>query len=117
MWLGPPYINRKITLFAFAGSNGGLRANGLANCGPASARCEKKPSPDRSEASAAAPKPQPVSHRNSRRVRPQKSRRALEDMESLSVQVDKFVQIEHRETPVFKRVRGLLAALRGKTIY
>src|SRR3954470_19790800 len=101
MWLGPPYMNKKMTLFAVPGSDGALGASGLANCGAASARCEKKPSTDSSDVSAAAPKPQPVSQRNSRRVRPQNSPRALVDIGCLSVQVNKLVRIELREAPVF----------------
>ncbi len=31
MWLGPPYMNRKMTLFAFGAKCGGLGASGLAN--------------------------------------------------------------------------------------
>src|SRR5579883_1105730 len=72
MWLGPPYMNRKMTLLALAGSIGGLGASGLTNAaGAAVARLPKNPSADNRPVSAAAPKPAPVSHRNSRRVRRQ----------------------------------------------
>src|SRR5258705_4123676 len=67
-------MNRKMTLFAFAGSLGDLDASGLLIFGAseaAEARC-RNPSLVNSELSAAAPKPQPVSQRNSRRVRRQK---------------------------------------------
>jgi hypothetical protein len=65
-------MKRKMTLFALAGSSEGLGASGLVYRVDAWARPTKKPSPASSEASAAAPKPQPVSHRNSRLVRRQK---------------------------------------------
>src|SRR5258705_8334668 len=71
-------MNRKMTLFAFAGSLGDLDASGLLIFGAseaAEARC-RNPSLVKSELSAAAPKPQPVSQRNSRRVRRQKLRPA-----------------------------------------
>src|SRR5215218_6423431 len=72
MWLGPPYMNKKMTLLAFAGRPGGFAASGLAKVDAADARDVKNPSVERSDVSAAAPNPQPVSQRNSRRVRPQK---------------------------------------------
>src|SRR5882762_4338630 len=71
-------MNRKMTLFALAGSLGDLDASGLLIFGAseaAEARC-RNPSLANSELSAAAPKPQPVSQRNSRRVRRQKLRPA-----------------------------------------
>jgi hypothetical protein len=67
-------MNRKMTLFALAGSPGDFGMSGLAAVVDAAAVRAKKPSSDKNEVSAAAPNPQPVSHRNSRRVRPQKSR-------------------------------------------
>src|SRR3954451_7418724 len=70
-------MKRKMTLLAFAVSNGGLGASGLANCAAACADFVKKPSAESNDVSAAAPKPQPVSQRNSRRVRPQKFFRTL----------------------------------------
>src|SRR5712691_8193403 len=59
-----------MTLLALAGSGGFLAASGLRNLPPLSAARAKKPSP-RTPLSATAPKPPPISHRNSRRVRPQ----------------------------------------------
>jgi hypothetical protein len=73
-------MNKKMTLFAFAGSGAGFGASGLANelvADDAKVRRAKKPSPESSDTSAAAPKPQPLSHRNSRRVRRQKFRRLI----------------------------------------
>jgi hypothetical protein len=72
MWLGPPYMNRKMTLFALAVRNGGRGVSGLADKVAPLAAGAKKPSAPSSDVSAAAPNPQPVSHKNSRRVRPQK---------------------------------------------
>jgi hypothetical protein len=71
-------MNRKMTLFAFAGSLGDLDASGLLAFGVIEAADARgnNPSPANSEVSAAAPNPQPVSQRNSRRVRPQKLRPA-----------------------------------------
>src|SRR5882757_21170 len=71
-------MNKKMTLLALAGSLGDLDASGLLIFGAreaAEARC-RNPSPANSELNAAAPKPQPVSQRNSRRVRRQKLRPA-----------------------------------------
>src|SRR5256885_2059901 len=73
-------MKRKMTLLAFAVSNGGLGASGLANCAAACADFVTKPSAESNDVSAAAPKPQPVFQRNSRRVRPQKFFRALFDI-------------------------------------
>src|SRR3954447_6086442 len=84
MWLGPPYINKKMTLLALPGSSGGFGTSGLAAGSDAAARLGKNPSIERSDVSAAAPKPQPVSQRNSRRVRPQKSRFGFVDMGFIS---------------------------------
>src|SRR5260370_13703865 len=59
-----------MTLWALAGGGGFLGARGLRSLPPLSAARAKKPSP-RTPLSATPPKPPPISHRNSRRVRPQ----------------------------------------------
>src|SRR6266581_9567269 len=63
-----------MTLFAFAGSGGFFGASGLVHfVSPSAAHacCAKKPSSS-IPASATPTNPAPISHRNSRRVRPQK---------------------------------------------
>src|SRR5262245_17268023 len=66
-------MNRKMTLLARGASAAGRAARGLAEASlPAASARVKKPSFDNSDASATPPKPQPDSHKNSRRVRPQK---------------------------------------------
>jgi hypothetical protein len=57
-----------------------LGLSGFAKTDEAAADRPKNPSNVSSEVSAAAPNPQPVSQRNSRRVRPQKSRLSFFDM-------------------------------------
>src|SRR4051812_37965949 len=111
MWLGPPYMNRKMTLFAVAGSSGGLGASGFCGCGEAQAAALKKPSPASREVRAAAPNPQPVSQRNSRRVRRQKVLRSADDMDMPSIKINKFVQVQHGEAPVLQCIGGLQAAI------
>ncbi len=70
-------MNKKITDFALGAKWGGLAAKGLVHSDSAADALPKKPSPASIDVSAAAPKPPPVCQRNSRRVRPQKSRRFL----------------------------------------
>jgi hypothetical protein len=71
-------MNRKMTLLALAGSLGDLEASGLLPCGSEAAAARgRNPSLVSSDVNAAAPKPQPVSQRNSRLVRPQKLRCVL----------------------------------------
>jgi hypothetical protein len=67
-------MNKKMTLFALDASFGDLDARGLFVFGAseAAAALGRMPSLANSELSAAAPKPQPASQRNSRRVRRQK---------------------------------------------
>src|SRR5262245_28509033 len=74
MWLGPPYMKRKMTLLALAVKCGFLGAMGFVNWllpSAATACRPRKPSCDSIDVRASDPKPQPVSHRNSRRVRRQ----------------------------------------------
>src|SRR5688572_3631645 len=115
MWLGPPYMNRKMTLLALAGSLGDLDASGLllpgvSDVAPARGR---KPSPASSEVSAAAPKPQPVSQRNSRRVRPQKlrgfeldfiGRSVIKQVSTASIEVNELRQIQNGQAPLIERL-------------
>src|SRR3954462_8648311 len=101
MWLGPPYINRKMTLLALAGSRGAFGTSGLLNCVAARAALVKNPSAESKEVSAAAPKPQPVSQRNSRRVRPQKLFRPLLGISVPLIQIHELVAVEYGEAPVF----------------
>ncbi len=54
-------------------------ASGFAGAMDDGVCARKKPSPNNSDVSAAAPNPQPVSQRNSRRVRPQKFARWLHE--------------------------------------
>src|SRR5262245_43458115 len=104
MWLGPPYMNRKMTLFAFGAKCGFFGASGLTNFVRPSAAADcaaKKSSPSR-PARATEAKPPPACQRNSRRVRPQKlacfMRYPLQAHGSQpagflrSIQVDKLVQ-------------------------
>ena len=139
MWLGPPYMNRKMTLLALAGSGGGLRGERVGDTAPRPRRAlrEEAVAGSSSDVSAAAPKPQPVSQRNSRRVRPQKfaswfcilvliilrlcalreispncltQRRRVQRTECQS-KIHKLVQIENREAPVSQGVVRILAVL------
>src|SRR5947209_4190350 len=74
MWLGPPYMNRKMTLFALGWNMGRFGASGLTNLltpSAATASRAKKPSADSRPVRATEVKPPPASHKNSRRVRPQ----------------------------------------------
>src|SRR5215207_11691821 len=73
---GPPYMNRKITLFAFGFSSGGLGASGFDDAAApmtlaACAWFLKNPSLSSSPASATPVNPAPACQRNSRRVRRQ----------------------------------------------
>ena len=79
MWLGPPYMNRKITLFAFGVKCGSLGASGSVRAAVSCADADgsKNPSAESSEVRATEPKPAPVCQRNSRRVRWQKSGRGM----------------------------------------
>src|SRR4051812_21014602 len=101
MWLGPPYINRKMTLLAVAGIRGAFGASGFGNCVAARAAPVKKPSAESKDVSAAAPKPHPVSQRNSRRVRPQKLFRPLFGIPVPLVQIHELVAVQYGEAPVF----------------
>ena len=74
MWLGPPYMNRKITLLALGAKCGGLGDSGFLNAVTPSAAvaCElKNPSLESASIRPSPVKPAPVCQRNSRRVRPQ----------------------------------------------
>ena len=75
MWLGPPYMNRKITLLALAGNGGSLGASGLAHGvfpSAATAWLLMKPSLPSSPVNARDVKPPPIWCKNSRlAVRPQ----------------------------------------------
>src|SRR3954447_17422627 len=75
MWLGPPYMNRKMTLLAFGSKWGRFGASGLANALAPSAAVawESKNAPSRRPESATEAKPPPACQRNSLRVLPQKS--------------------------------------------
>src|SRR4051794_4542721 len=87
MWLGPPYMNRKITLFAFAGKCPGFGASGLADLAADSAAPAVRPKNRSRESISTSPrpvKPAPACQRNSRRVRPQNER---EEAGLLSVMV------------------------------
>src|SRR5262245_25316663 len=70
---GPPYMNRKMHALAFGSKCGFFGASGLTKAVfVAALACPgKNPSADSSPARAAEVNPAPVSHRNSRRVRPQ----------------------------------------------
>src|SRR5947209_12386176 len=76
MWLGPPYMYRKMTDFAFAAWCGFFGASGLTNLEtPSAAQAwEAKKSSPSIAARATDANPPPVCQRNSRRVRPQKFR-------------------------------------------
>ena len=73
-WLGPPYMNKKITFRAFAGKCGGLGASGeggaAAVFSDAPARPLKKPSCASIAVKAVPTNPPPACQRNPRRVRP-----------------------------------------------
>ena len=67
-------MNRKMTLFAFAGCGGCLGAMGLLNRvtpSAATAWRDRNPSPPNSAVSATEANPPPASQSSSRRVRPQ----------------------------------------------
>src|SRR4051794_17187196 len=80
-WEGPPYMNRKMTLVAFASKWGGLGDSG-SGASAAVAR-GRNPSSASIEARARPAKPPPACQRNSRRVRPQK------DMDSTPREIDR----------------------------
>src|SRR5262245_47477364 len=112
MWLGPPYMNRKMTLLAFAAKCGFFGASGLTNAagrGGAAARAAKNPSSS-SPARATPVKPAPASQRNSRRVRPQKSRLALPigplRLGFRSIEVDELVQVQPQQAEVAQGLVG-----------
>src|SRR4051812_12606739 len=90
---GPPYMNRKMTLFALGANGEDLGARGLVE---ANALCEKKPTLSSSPASATPVNPAPACQRNSRRVRPQKVLVGLRG----SVDIDELVQVQREETEV-----------------
>ena len=75
-------MNRKMTLFARAGNLGDPTVNesSPASVSEVAVARGRKPSFPNSALSAAAPKPQPVSQRNSRRVRPQKLRGVVQSL-------------------------------------
>src|SRR5262249_19096719 len=76
MWLGPPYMNKKMTLLHLAGKCGRRGASGLVMGGPSARRlCRARNSSPNIAAKATDMKPPPDSQRNSRRVRPQKFRK------------------------------------------
>src|SRR5207244_1798933 len=117
MWLGPPYMNRKITLRAFGSKCGGRGASGLMKrAGRVSARAWlKKPSADSRPVRATAPKPAPVSQRNSRRVRPQNWRGIVKAPcisplplcgggEKKSIEVDKLVRVQDHQAVEAQRL-------------
>jgi len=71
MWLGPPYMNRKITLLALPGSGGFLGANGLSHGvlpSAATAWLLMNPSRAISPVNASDVNPPPTWCMNSRRV-------------------------------------------------
>src|SRR5438309_985290 len=81
MWLGPPFIIRKMTLFTGVRKWGGFGARGPGvGCWALGVGCwalawrAKKPSVESMAASAAPVKPPPISQTNSRRVCPQGKR-------------------------------------------
>src|SRR5947208_3123754 len=81
-------MNRKMTLLAFADFGGAFAASGFTSFGrdsSAAARLLKNPSADKRPASAKPVNFAPASHRNSRRVRPQKLRRTVTDFRSHSL--------------------------------
>src|SRR5438552_11824248 len=120
MWLGPPYMYRKMTLLALAGKCGFLGASGLTNfvCpSAATAWRAKKSSPSMADRATEA-KPPPVCQRNSRRVRPQKLRgissssfsdasqkRAtlLRSVANLLIDVHELVQIQRQQAKAPQR--------------
>ena len=72
MWLGPPYMKRKMTLFAFAACIGFFAAIGFRPATSSAAwTIGAKPSRPRRPVSANPVKAPPVCQKNSRRVRPQ----------------------------------------------
>ena len=76
-WLGPPFIIRKMQLFAFAAKCGGLRRERTAGAGRfAAAGVPGEETIAVQQADSARPaKPAPISQTNSRRVWPQGNRR------------------------------------------
>src|SRR5579885_1429808 len=114
MWLGPPYMYRKITLRAFAGRCGFFGARGLTKGTGAPAARERKKSSPRSPARATPVKPQPACQRNSRRVRPQKlpvmSSPSSSPDSPMSVQINELVDVQGQQA---EAGQGLL---RGQTV-
>src|SRR5262245_53320304 len=111
-------MNRKITLFALAARGGALGAIGLTNGDVPSAAtaCRaRNPSAPSRPVSATPPKPPPISHKNSRRVRPQNEddpeegrprAGSLRSMAGPSIEVEEPVGIEHQQGVL--RQRGAL---------
>src|SRR5262245_13849296 len=104
---GPPYMNRKITLFAFAGKCAGLGASGLALATSSARACGKKPSRVSRSIRPSEAKPEPACQRNSRRVRPQKLGRGFTVASLGSVQEEEFVEIQGEQG---ERLLGPLVA-------
>src|SRR5947209_18320448 len=109
-------MNRKITLRALGVKWGGRGASGLTKrVGVAAAARLKKPSADSRPVRATAPKPAPVSQRNSRRVRPQNWRGIVKAPcisplplcgggEKKSIEVDKLVRVQDHQAVEAQRL-------------
>src|SRR5437764_9552003 len=95
----------KMTLFAFAAKCGFFGASGLAKLVLGGAAVSESPN---NPASATAPKPPPISQRNSRRVRPQNWRGAFITRSTLhcSIQIHKLIRIQHQQTILLQRFGG-----------
>src|SRR5262245_16765391 len=111
MWLGPPYMKRKMTLFAFAVRWLFFGASGLAKGVPPSAATAwlvKKPSAESKPVSAAAVKPAPASQRNSRRVRRQNDfmRQLLAIVGQMPIPVQVFHVASAGLVPAGRRLAG-----------
>src|SRR5262249_32666532 len=103
-------MKRKMTLLALAAWCGGLGASGLRNrsgISAAHARPAKKPSP-KSPVSATAPKPPPISQRNSRRVRRQNG--PEERLLMSLVQVKEFIRAQGQQAVAPERLRPIAVA-------
>src|SRR5262245_4275847 len=102
-------MNRKITLFALPLKCGFFGAIGLRNAvfaSAAPAARSKKPSAESRPVSAVAPKPAPVSQRNSRRVTPQNCLwwvLMMRAFRSASIQVQELVGVQGQQAVQVQR--------------
>src|SRR5215467_10258303 len=101
LWLGPPCMNREITLFAVAGHGGVLGASGLAVAATAAAPADRW----NIARAASHPIPSPEVWRNPRR--------------ESSIHIDKLVQVEQQQAQPrqgipLQIIEGRLALLRAR---